>query len=301
MFLATQPAAAKPTGDSQIATLDQRVARNPIDADLRRARAAALHKAGRLDDALDDLNVAQRITEEPPESTALRARILADVGRSDQALETLDALLASHPNSPSALELRGRLRLRRNDPLGAMADLESACQAPTLKRVLIAAQTAVALEQLDRASELLRRGQQVLGNHPLLVVEGARVQLAMGHPAGAFATLEALLYDRPHEARWRLLRADAQAAMGHENAAQAEREAVLALLNEQMTYPPSQDIALARAHALQDLGRTAQAQEALLGLLKRNPSLDEARLMLNGARDPSDWRDPSSAPEVPPK
>lgn len=273
------PASAVPSADTQVAALDDRVMANPADPDLRRARAAVLHQAGRLDAALADLEVARRVTPEPPESALLRARILTEMGRDDVARDTLDRLLQDHPDAPAALELRGLLRLRHDDPLGALEDLENAAETPTVERVLLVSRTARRLGMPEVAARAVRRGSAALDEPAPLRVEAARIELAAGRPKAVLAALGPVLTADPHRADARVLMADAMAALGRDAAAEATWRAVADDLAPQVG--PDSDPALLRAlaRALLGLGQRDAAQPLVEQVLRVDPEDPDARAL----------------------
>jgi tetratricopeptide (TPR) repeat protein len=112
--------------------------------------ANALDCIGRLDEAVDRLQAAQRETRHWLPWTVL-GRVYARKGELDTALETLNEALRMNPSDATALTYRGNVHLLRGDPSAALADYEQALR--------LAPGDAAALKGRQAALAALGRGR----------------------------------------------------------------------------------------------------------------------------------------------
>jgi cytochrome c-type biogenesis protein CcmH/NrfF len=114
-------AAAEPEG--RLAALQDAVAADPGDADLRVAFARALDAAGRPEEAVEQYDALVRLRPGDPGAGYAAADAAVRAGRGTEALARLDAVLALEPAHAPSLLLRGSILWAAGLP-EARADLE---------------------------------------------------------------------------------------------------------------------------------------------------------------------------------
>ncbi|MGZ5037774.1 MAG: tetratricopeptide repeat protein [Usitatibacter sp.] len=140
------------------------VAAKPGFADALESGAQLLVAMGRHEEALQ---WARRAAAARPSPFAdlLAAQALHALDRSAEALQALDAVLASHPDEPTALEGRGNVLLRMGRAEEALAVFERllSLRAPTADAL---SNVAAALHRMGRFEEALQRCASALALQP---------------------------------------------------------------------------------------------------------------------------------------
>jgi tetratricopeptide (TPR) repeat protein len=194
----------------QIAALTERIERDPRDPWLYLRRGELQGHHGETDEALQDLDRAERLDPSLTAVALARGKLLLRVGRLAEAKEALDRYLAAKPDDPDALATRARVHAALGRPEAAVEDYTMAIRASEKRG------QALPDEYLERARLQAGRG----GEHTLEALRGlddgvARLgplvslelyaidlELAAGRHDAALARLEAVSKRSPRKETW---------------------------------------------------------------------------------------------------
>jgi tetratricopeptide (TPR) repeat protein len=100
------------SADDELALIDQAIARDPGDADAFARRGTALHKLGRLSEAVTSFDQAIVLRPEHPSAFHGRGHVFRDMNRLKDALASYDRAAAFHPNRAEIWKDRGTALLQ---------------------------------------------------------------------------------------------------------------------------------------------------------------------------------------------
>lgn len=265
-------------------------------------RALSTFRQGAESDPSRALDYRNRIVE-----------VLAIQGRFDEAFREVNETLQGNPEDPTALALRGAIRLRGGDRAeveSATNDFEAALAGKPKNAVLRynLAEAYRAQGNLDRATLEYKTSIDLRKNYMPPRYRLASLQIQKGDFAGAVATVEEALEYFPNDLRGRMLRASAWIRLGQYQQAKesleemvveapqardpklelarlylrdkefAKAEALFRELHE-MTPPDERGLlGLADLHILQ--GAPGRAVSLLEGQLEQGPDRVAVRLAL---------------------
>jgi tetratricopeptide (TPR) repeat protein len=263
--------AARGQSDAAIARYRTAIALRPAYIEARHNLGATLLRAGRVLDAIVELEGALRLHPRA-DTHFLLAGALAQIGRIDDALAQYDAALRLAPAHADALNNRGNLRLQKGAAPAALADYEAALRADP-SQVDAHLNAAVALLALHRPAEAVAHCE-------------AAVRLRPGYGAAHWKFGDTLLeLNRPAAAvdRYReAVRLDPSLVHAHANLGRALAQAgripeALAAYEQALRLAP--DWAQARHHyalALEAAGRDREAAAENAAALRLQPDFPEA-------------------------
>ncbi|HJK99840.1 MAG TPA: hypothetical protein RMH85_23020 [Polyangiaceae bacterium LLY-WYZ-15_(1-7)] len=251
----------------ELAELTVRLNEAPADVTLRLDRAAAWRRAGRYEEALDDLRVAAALAPRSPRHRLETARVRVELGELEAARAELDGLLGDAPPRGlrwAAWALRASVQLALGDARGALDDYRAASAIRlTVDLALGEGRALRRLGALDEAARRYREALPALGGARLVRLALVETLRDAGRPAEALAALEEAP-PRGLKARWQLRRAQLLDDLGRPAEARAAREAALAEAHRRAVLRPSAGALLERARARLALGeREAARADAL--------------------------------------
>jgi tetratricopeptide (TPR) repeat protein len=141
-----------------------------------------------------------------------------------------------------------------------------------------------ALGQLDRAALGYEEGLRALSGAVVMRLALIRVEHARRRFDHAIHWIDEAMSTSPLQADWLLLRADEHASAGRSAAASADRLKALAELDTTLARRPSDHARLLRARALVALGRDESAVRDLEAIVARSPGDTEAQTLLTAVR-----------------
>lgn len=172
-----------------LACFDQALKQQEAYADAHYNRARALHALAQLPQALLAVERAQQcgLTQRGQahaNALQLKGQIQSELGDLGAALQTVDAALAAAPNKPALLHNRGTLLQRLNRHQEAL-DMHQQAQALGLDVADAHYNLGNSLQSLGRQEEAVAAYRRALlrqANHPLALLDLARLRWRMGHP-----------------------------------------------------------------------------------------------------------------------
>jgi tetratricopeptide (TPR) repeat protein len=168
---------------------------DPGFADARRNAAQSLILIGDIDTARQLLtNLVAKAPQDEP-SWYLLAQCEWTAGDPDAADRAISAAIALNPRAGRNLNLRGTLRDRQGDVLGALADFEAALQAdPGNVEALVNISLPLARQlRPDDAIAALERAVRIAPGHVRAWIQLARLQAAAGRTGDAVQSLDTVL------------------------------------------------------------------------------------------------------------
>jgi tetratricopeptide (TPR) repeat protein len=280
---ATSPASADPPRVLGLAELDRAVMASPADVEQRLQRAEALRRSTRLNEAGDDLRIAEALRPGDARITLIRARIAVDAERWLAARALLDAFLAQRGPHAEALRLRARVLQQAGDTDGALRDLAAVVAlGGDLDAHLERASLLERSGRLADAHDALAEGAFATGS-AVLYERLAGVSLALGRFDDALAHLDSARAEEPPDARHLLARARILDTAGRHVDARAARLAARADAEARLARRTTAFALAERGEALLGLGEHARGIADLQAALALVPRLPDARRLLDAA------------------
>ncbi len=158
-------------------------------------RGLALHRAGRLDQAIVAYRAALRLTPNHPEALHNMGMALAADGRVDEAIAAWDRAVRLHPNQPESVVELGQALLNAGRIEDAAVLLATSCQRPPgdARILVLSAQALLALGRTEQALGALFMALELqpgyASAHAALsnaLFDGGDVEQAMAHGLEAF-------------------------------------------------------------------------------------------------------------------
>jgi len=228
------PASAEDDVSEAMEIVNRQIAANPRDGRLlvQRARLQALSR--KFDQALSDLDAANRLTA-LPEIDRERAQIYLAAGWNETGLEHANRHLAKFPEDPEAYLIRGRMRAKLGQRAEAGADL-GACLArmkdPPLDLYLERASILTTEDgaYLGDALVALEQGIKRLGHVITLETAALEVELQQRNYQGALQRLDALIERAPRKETWVARRGDVLVQAGRMDDARSAYQQALGMI-----------------------------------------------------------------------
>jgi tetratricopeptide (TPR) repeat protein len=227
---------------------------------------------GRMAEALDGLEVLERLRPDSPELHAMRARVYFALQRDSPALSELNAFIAETGGSMTTLAMRGRVHERQGRVEEALADYDAALALDGHVELYLQ-RSRLLMSQGDpvRALSGLSEGVDRLGGAVLLRMELIEVARSLGELDVALEQTDAISAQARVDTRALLLRAEILDEAGLYEEAERARRGALAesdrLLDRRMSATGLVD----RADAYLSLGRWEEAIEDLERALAITP------------------------------
>jgi len=280
---ATSPASADPPRVLGLAELDRAVLASPADVEQRLQRAEALRRSTRLNEALDDLRIAEALRPGDARITLIRARIAVDAERWPAARTLLDALLAQRGPHAEALRLRANVLQQTGDDDGALRDLAAAAAlGDDVDTHLARAALLEAHGRLAEAADALAEGAFATGS-AVLYERLAELSLTLGRFDDALAHLDCARAEGPLDARHLLARARILEAAGRRDEARAARLQARDDADARLARRTTAFALAERGEAWLGLGEHARGVADLEAALALVPRLPAARRLLDTA------------------
>ena len=250
------------------------------------AERAALHRMrGDYGSALADLNDAYDLDPELDAICLQRGLVLSQLGF-DEGEDDLSDYISLHPDHVRALMARAKHRRADGRLDGARQDYRRAIDlGASLDAYLALGKLDEDDDKLDDAAACYEKGLKALNGAHVLKLALVRVETARRNYARAIEVVDTMLASAAFKADALLRRADIHEAAGHEHKARADRIEALRLIDEGLVKRPTALRRLARARALLALNRAAEGMSQLEDVVDRAPDLEEARQLLQDARE----------------
>lgn len=271
-------AGAHPGVQHEIERLGQEIAAQPERADLLIERAFQLRLAGAHDDALRDLDHAEKIDPANRQIAFHRGITFAEMNQPERAEQELTRYLEAAPDSVAALAERGRLRERAGRVDAALADYTAAIAlGPEVELYLWRGALQESSGRLDEAAAGYRAGLAQLPDAVSIRQALIRVEIARGQFDAALALIDEAMASAPARCPWRVQRAAVLDAAGRGAEATQERLAALAELDAALARRPSAIHLVTHGEINLTLGRIAEARNDVRLALEKAPHYHAAR------------------------
>jgi len=272
-LLALAPAArAHPGPHEEIARLDVAIAAEPGRADLHLERAVQYRLASRYDEALADLARAERLAPADPNVYLQRGLTLTEMGRDADADAALTRYLGDGAGNAVALAERGRIRARRGDFEGALADYSAALALEgQVELFLLRGGAQEKLKRLAEAAAGYREGLTQFPGDAALQEALVRVEVERRNFDAALVVVADALARSPQRTRWLLRQGDILELAGRRDEATEARLAALAEIDRVLATRQSAIQLVIRAEVFLALGRLDEAQADLDVVLRKAP------------------------------
>lgn len=250
------PAAAHEGPAAALDRLDRQVEEAPQDLETLLRRAEARRRAGRHSEALQDLDVASRLSPDEPRVHAERGLTLHAAG-AEGAEAALDRYLEAVPDAPrvAALAARADILLKTGRAAAALVDLDAAISvAPNPDLCARRGEVHEGMGRFIAAAAGYRSCAAMLSGAVVLRLEAVRAERSAGRPDVALVDLEALLSERPRHPAWIILRSDLLDEVGREEEARLERRRALGLVEGRLARRNSARLRAWREALLASLG-----------------------------------------------
>jgi len=273
-------AGAHPGLHHDIARVTEAIERAPNQADLYVERAYFERLDGRLEEALMDLDTAQRLDPSNPRVAAERGMALSARRDDVEAERELSRFAEAGGTAPIFME-RAAVRVRLGRKSEALADYAAAIRLrPDVEAFMARGELQESMGDLDAAAAGYRDGLAATGGAVSIRLALVRVESVRNHPDAALALLDEELARARVKTDWYLRRAEVEEKAGRTSAARADREKALAEANRVIGTTPTGIHYLSRARALFALGHTDEARRDLDVALTKSPRFIEARQLL---------------------
>ena len=224
MLFASAPLLGHGGYHQEIQRLDEQIAEHPDDGEIwfHRGRVKLLH--GEWQDALTDLEKAERLVPGRFPVDWVRGDALVAAGKLDAARAVLDDFLASHCNHGGALLSRARLLAKMEMKDAAQADYCAALQHTPNAEPDLFLEVSDALARMkrnDEAIQVLETGMQKLGRVPGLLLKALELELGAKHFDAALARIEAMQKTSQRPEPWMVRRAEVLLQAGRRDEARA--------------------------------------------------------------------------------
>lgn len=203
-----EPAAAHDP-DRRTSSMSRKIAAEPGNANLYAARAD-LHRAlGRTQEALADLDRAERLAPALSVVTLVRGSTLLDAARHAEALACIEPYVRDHPDHGGALLIRARAlsAMRRHDEaVVAYTDAIAALTTPRPQHYLERAEASMAAGEYEDALCGLDEGLLRVGVVVSLQLYAIDLELAFARYDEALGRLQTLADASQRQERWQVRR-----------------------------------------------------------------------------------------------
>jgi len=211
--------------------INRQLQANPTDARLLVRRSHIWVFMHKYDQAIADLNQANRLTP-LPEIEREQAQIYLAAGWYETGLEHAERHLKQFPDDPEGYLVRGRLNAKLDRRAEAGADLETAIERnknPTMELYLERAQV-LATEDGAHLPEVLGTLDQAIKRFgPIVTLESAALEAELGAQRydAALARIDQIMSASPRKDTWLARRGDVLAQAGRENEARSAYQEAL--------------------------------------------------------------------------
>lgn len=239
----------------------------PEDAQARYMTAVVAEKLGNIADAARLYQSTLEADAGHLKARAALGRVYVFAGMPDKAKEIIESGLASHPEDPDLLTVRGALRMQLKDPAGALADAEQAVKLAPSNENAAALLASMYRQngQVERAIGLLKETIERVPSSVELRPVLASLYTAMGERELADEQLRKIIELRPKELRYRQLLAQSYVvAKELDKADEAMRDTIAAL-------PESTDAKLAYVEFIAAQRSMDRAMESLRAFIAKEP------------------------------
>jgi tetratricopeptide (TPR) repeat protein len=236
--------------------------------------AQSAYERGDIASAMAYLRQARQVSPNAPDIPYFQGEIYRQQGDNNQALEAYNAALAIDPNFAPAQLGVARAQMALNVKADVAAELRQAIQNdPNLKDAYLElANYLLTHDEAQEALDILNQASDILADSPLLYLQRARADLALGKGTEAYEdALKANQMDQTLLESYRLL---AQAAARTQHTDQA-LEAIQVYLTYEQQDP---DAWMIQGMALYKQGKYDPALESLNKALALDKKLPEALL-----------------------
>jgi tetratricopeptide (TPR) repeat protein len=245
--------------------------------------------------------------EKLPRALAVRGELALEAGRLDDAIKDLDAAIAANPGLIDASLARARVDLARNKPDEALDRLDKLPAAFGRERDIVRARAFRQAGKVDRARQLLdklaaagfvpallemarlehksgkfaesikmyARVLELEPKNPIAVLEQANLLFEEGDPRGADARLDELVKARPNDARVLLASARIKSLMGDPGKAGERVDEA-----EKIAGTPRSLVDRERGRSLLRRSRFEEATRAFEAATEADPTDGESWLLL---------------------
>lgn len=155
-----------------------------------------------------------------------RAQMLFASGHLEESKAVLDQFLKINPRHAEGYLIRGRIEMKRGNPLIAAGDFAQALEYSAQPEPEIYLERAHALadaglsEHGEKAVEVLKSGMKLLGNLPTLGLYAIELETAQKHFDSALALLDQLSSSAPRKEHWLERRGDLLSEAGRRDEAE---------------------------------------------------------------------------------
>lgn len=288
ILLYPQAALAHPGTHHDLERVDAALAVDPNNVGLLVQRAYFYRLESRFEDALTDLDRAERLDAESLEVQANRGVVLSALGRTAEAERALSRFLASGPGSSTTYLERSRIRARANRLDEAVADCRAAVSLePDPEVILECGRLMETAGSLDEAALLYRRGLEGSGGAVVLRLALIDVETKLGRFQSALACVDEAIRSSTNNAGWYLKRAAILEQSGDLAGASLAREQALADVNRILAKRATAIHLVTRAEVYLAQGRTRDARTDLRLAIEKSPRYARAGELLAQLGDDS--------------
>jgi tetratricopeptide (TPR) repeat protein len=176
------------------------LAKNAGNSALRLNLALAYYKKGSLRDASEHLNALHRADPANVRLATLLADCEARLGRDDQVIAVLKPVEAAHPDDLAVAWLLGSALIRTGHRRDGMERVEKvAKQGNSPEAFLLAGQTALKMNQFERARDYADAAQRLNPKLPGVLTLRGTVLTYLGDNPGAIAVLRKAIEADPND------------------------------------------------------------------------------------------------------
>lgn len=200
-------------------------------------RADLFRRHGQFDEALADIESAERLQTNTSRLALERARVLCDAGRVAESFENIEVFLKNEPTHGEALIIRARCQAKLGRPGFAIADYDSAiarCFAPSPDLFLERAKLQAALGKLDEAVRGLDTAITNTATFSILQLAAIDYDRQRGAFDSALVRVDGFVAKYPVKEPWLTLRAEVLEQAGRTMEAAQTFQQVLSGIE---TYP----------------------------------------------------------------
>lgn len=246
--LVSSPARGHGAYHDVVAGLQVKLRKAPGDPALRYKLAEAHIGHDEWRACLEELKLIERLAPGRFPTGYLRGLSLHISGNNEAARKELDAFIASNPTHGDALSTRGKVLMKLDLPIEAIADFQKAfdlASSPSTDLILNLADAYEKSGDPDKACQAIDKGLLTAGDSPTLLERALAIETARGNLDGALSRVDALGKVAPDPSPWLAEKARMLTKAGRTKEASttwsALRDRMLSLPTLERAYPHNRE------------------------------------------------------------